>query len=32
MIRGYPEGVPAFDVDAFVEEKRDFFEKWMLLK
>ena len=32
MIRGYPEGVPAFDVDAFVEEKRDFFEKWMLFE
>ena len=30
MIRGYPEGVPAFDVDEFIEEKRDFFEKWML--
>ena len=22
MIRGYPEGVPAFDVDAFAEEER----------
>lgn len=32
MIRGYPEGVPAFDVDAFIEEKRDFFEKWMLFE
>lgn len=32
MIRGYPEGVPAFDVDAFVDEKRDFFEKWMLFE
>ena len=32
MIQGYPEGVPAFDVDAFVEEKRDFFEKWMLFE
>lgn len=32
MIRGYQEGVPAFDVDAFVEEKRDFFEKWMLFE
>ena len=32
MIKGYPEGVPAFDVDAFVEEKRDFFEKWMLFE
>ena len=32
MIRGYPEGVPAFDVDAFVAEKRDFFEKWMLFE
>lgn len=32
MISGYPEGVPAFDVDAFVDEKRDFFEKWMLFE
>lgn len=32
MIRGYPEGVPAFDLDAFVEEKRDFFEKWILFE
>lgn len=32
MIRGYPEGVPAFDLDAFIEEKRDFFEKWMLFE
>lgn len=32
MIRGYPEGVPAFDVDAFIEEKRDFFDKWMLFE
>lgn len=32
MIRGYPEGVPAFDVDAFIEGKRDFFEKWMLFE
>ena len=32
MIRGYPEGVPEFDVDAFIEEKRDFFEKWMLFE
>ena len=32
MIQGYPEGVPAFDVDAFIEEKRDFFEKWMLFE
>ena len=32
MIRGYPEGVPEFDLDAFVEEKRDFFEKWMLFE
>ena len=32
MIRGYPEGVPAFDADTFIEEKRDFFEKWMLFE
>lgn len=32
MIRGYPEGVPAFDADVFIEEKRDFFEKWMMFE
>ena len=32
MTQGYPDGVPAFDLGAFVEEKRDFFEKWMLFE
>ena len=32
MIRGYPEGVPAFDLHAFVDGKRDFFDKWMLFE
>lgn len=31
-VRGYPEGVPAFDTDALWERMRDYFEKWALFE